>query len=608
MQERQIRLSETRQIVLSKQAGEKQLARVRQYLFDLKDENGSYDLREIAEKELSKPELGSRYRFIIETEKNHPVLEVRHRIQRILTGLSKIETTLIGPLDQIELGDGKSLNGDIANPTFESYFRGAPLPLERNQIESITVSSQRDLNKAKPKIYVNKTEVMQRFDQGWGANHQFVDFEMSPLGEPLASRTDVSNLYVSLGLIMSSEKPGYIGISGYPFRADCPPKDNSICVFESVGPAFQRFKGVMEFRFCEPYQRGVLAGVEEFGLFVSRVDRARDFILEAYNSEGQILGTVEASDANCVFMGIRSSEPIVRLRLLSNPYLFNLNRKVDEDFCVDNVYFSPPRPLSHRSGSQEQNVITTSGEIIVGRWRIVGDLVRVQLQSTEHEIDIPIAEIRSLEFGNAAEPVAKGKRVWYAMLKDRTILEVNPLDGLTTSWFDGREMHPNEIIGLFLAPNGLRFPQADDFESSADSKGSVLVFPTGRYVVQELKLRERGLSWKKSRKREQDLWVRTGETGREADEDPTPDLLAIDFSGTSPEQIPSVWFQAPPQQDSAHGMIMLNSGQQIALGSELGIAIENFSENSVFVKWNDRLQEISFSDILRIVFPVTDAN
>lgn len=607
-QEKQIRLSQTQQIVISKQSGAKQLEMVRRYLSDLKDENGSFEFREIAEKELSKPELGGRYRFIIETEKNHPVLEVRHRIQRILGALNKLETTLMGPLDQIQMRDGGTLNGDIGNQQFECSFRGKPLRLERNQIESITVNSHSQRPAANVQPVAHKTEVVQRMDPAWSDNHLFVDFELSPAGEPLASRTDVSNLYVSQGLIMSSEKPGYIGISGYPFRADCPPKDNSICVFESVGSAFQRFKGVMEFRFCRPHQNGVQAGVNEFGLFVSRVDNARDFILEAYNSEGHILGTVEASDANCVFMGIRSAEPIAKLRLLSNPYLFNLKRKVDEDFCVDNIYFSPPQKLFHESSNPDPNITTMDGEILVGPWQIKGESVRIVLQGTELAMEFPLAEIRSLSSGNAVEPLAKGQRIWYAMLKDRTILEVSPSEGLTTGWFDNQKIRSDDLVSLWLAPNGLRFPLLGDFDSTGDNAGAVLVYPTGRYIVNNLKLSERGVSWKSSSKRQQDLWIRTGDGGRNSEEDPTPDLLAIDFASTSPEQIPTFWTRSPPNYHANHGRVLLTSGQQFVLGGELGIEFEAVSENSLRINWNGKHQDLPISQISKIVFPITKTN
>ena len=72
----------------------------------------------------------------------------------------------------------------------------------------------------------------------------------------------------------------------------------------------------MELRFCLPNQQSVRAGVHELGLFIARVNHSRDFIMEAYNADGQILGSVEASDQQYVFMGIKSSEPIVFVRIL----------------------------------------------------------------------------------------------------------------------------------------------------------------------------------------------------------------------------------------------------------------------------------------------------
>ena len=80
-----------------------------------------------------------------------------------------------------------------------------------------------------------------------------------------------------------------------------------------------------------------------------RIEHSRDFIMECYNADGQLLGAVESTSRPCVFCGMKSSEPICRIRVLSNPYLFRTSRAIDENYAIDELCFSPPVPTISNS-------------------------------------------------------------------------------------------------------------------------------------------------------------------------------------------------------------------------------------------------------------------
>ena len=113
-----------------------------------------------------------------------------------------------------------------------------------------------------------------------------------------------------------------------------------------------------------PNQGSVAAGVMEFGMQMARVNHSRDFIVEAYNADNQLLASVESSDEPCVFSGIKSTQPIAKIRILSNPYLFRIDRAIDEDYAVDSICFSPPVPIDSLTPKDQPSVTLNNGDLL----------------------------------------------------------------------------------------------------------------------------------------------------------------------------------------------------------------------------------------------------
>lgn len=633
-----------------------QVRQVQQWLRDLG--SPAYEDREQAEKALSESAVALRFKNLIEVAVDHPDFEVSYRATRILEFLRRanIQPGISNELssesfDRLQLTNGETSVGDCGEFEMIGQFRGNNFRLNRQLISGlsrISEPSPSDLRLTQPKEREStpfRVDVFQRYQDEFYLEHQtLVDFEKSPTGEDLPMRFNVNSLYQNKGLLLNSEKPGYIGISGYRFRSADPPGGNSVCVFEAVGNSFKRYKGVMEIRFCVPNQPHRAAGVHEFGLFLTRVDNPRDFIMEAYDVDGHLLAAVEASDAQTVFTGIKSTEPIAFLRVLNNPFLYLLkrhsedgnkkisddlirigfNRKIDEDYCADDFIFSEPIPLDSVSiHEKDQDELEDLGDLIVMKDgnRLRGSalyqrnllIVRSKhLMEKMGPLEVPLADVHAIHFRKPSKPVPKGQRVWMAQMIDGTILRVDPTDHFRVEWFDGLQLPADQIVAIWLAPNQLRYPWM--LPNMVDPQFPLLVFPTCIFKLTDLAMTEEGYRWDRHQKIEQDIFIRAlaNDDGSlsidrgSLEDDPTPDITQIDFESTSIELIPTLWLQAPVNKNPTWGQIRLVDGQSFTLGGELGLQLLAMDEDSVTIGWLNQQQQIPLAQIDTIRFPETN--
>ena len=601
LQQRTIPVSEIRELALSGQSGSKQVSLIRQYLTQLSSRD--YLERETAEGHLADSKIAGRFRSLVKSESAHPNLEVRTRIARILEKLQVTNVETGEDFDLLVLNDGSQIRGDVGELKLDCEYRDQQLSFSRAEIHSLTTPKKTAAVEVNAKPV--SIEVFQQPDEIFFRPEQTtIEFEKAPNGQELTRNSDVSEMFVPLGLLLASEKPGFVGVSGYGFKFPMPPRENSVCVFESSGTTSKRFKGVMEFRFCLPNQRSVMGGVREFGLFMARVDQPRDFILEAFNAEGQILATVEASDAKCVFLGIRSSEPITFARLSSNPYLFSIHRKIDEDYAIDNVCFSPPVPVPGLRESQAGLLRLQNGDLLQGQAiRFAGNQVSINLSELNSDIVVPLDTLHNIRFESQATPLVAGQRNWFAMLTDRSVIKVDPIQNFRSELFGGRSISREEISALWFANNKIRFPCRGDFELGQ----SVLVFPTCRIAIADLELQSGRIIWTVDKKLEQNLWIENEGSGRNDTtyEDPTPNLQQVDFADTSPELIPTLWLREPPPRRTETGLIRLADGQQLVLGGANRFAIKEIQPDSVLVvDRSGQVETIPLTKISAIDFPL----
>ena len=636
MTKKSIPFSDVKQLLLSKAPASKQVARIQRFLSML-DGKDFLD-REKAEEQLSDPNIGGRFKSLIKLRAKSGSPESRYRINRILERLNGQEELALSEFDQLTLKDGTVLEGDAGDLNIQCDFRGNKSSFKRDAIRLI--STPVDLPKllaAEEEIQVRMYHSHEEVDEKGEATPHFyrddqvmVDFNNAPKGAELKRQTSVNDTFIPFGLRLDTAQVGYIGISGYPFKfSPLPVSGNSICVFETVGTYAKRFKGITEIRFCLPNQASVPAGVREVGLFIARVNHSRDFILEAYNADGELLAAVESTDKPCVFAGVKSNEPIAKLRILSNPYLFRVDRAIDEDYGVDSICFSPPVAVPSPADSKPGVIRLKNGDLIKAvqlseeetkgqsaspalnsklfdTIKIDNNSVSIQVSQT-NRMTFRLDELQTIRFANELNgTLGKNKKLkigaanqspntWMAILKDRSTISVQPGLKMTSTSFN-LSFKAEDILGLKVSRNPTRYPEASDFRMG----NRVLVFPTCRIASNNLSLSEIGYDWKASdEKIEQPVQIDQDED----EQDPTPNFTSVNYDKNSPEIIPTLWLAPPKSQMPGTGKLRLTDGQQLTLGGANGFKIAGFEDGAVIVSIAGEKTPIPIKKVLSIDFP-----
>ena len=596
MSREEVSLSDVKQLVLSSSPASEQVADIRRLLNSL--ESQDYLERQSAEVKLSNPDVGGNFRTMIKTQADHSSYEVRYRVRRILDSLDTDDVTPSeSEFDILTLNDGTVIEGDVGDIEIPSQFRGRKKVFKRADIRMIGIPKQANEIVA-PDAEV-KVEMFHQYTNNFYLPAQtIVDFDTAPSGAEIKRNSNVNDMFTDRGLKLSTEQKGYIGISGYGFKFANKPvaTGNSICVFETLGTYAKRFKGTMEIKFCMPNQASVSAGVNEIGLLMARVNHSRDFIVEAYNADGQILASVESSDEPCVFAGIKSSEPIAKIRILSNPYLFRIDRSIDEDFAVDSICFSSPVPVTVSKGDLPM-VRLKNGDLIKGEAIEIKDASTVSIDLSNREsIDIQLDEVDSINFANAGKP-SSNEKMWMAMLPDRSTIHVEPGELFTSKSFAPLTFKPNELLAIWSARNGARFPSASDFQEGK----TVLVFPTCRIVSDSVEFSNKGFSWGKDAKKLLQPVKIEGDEREE--EDPTPQFTKAEYGDAWPESIPTVWTNPPKTRPAKTGRLQLANQQQLTLGPNALFQFVKIDDKSVTVSTGNQEFKISLKELSSIEFP-----
>ena len=611
--EQPCKLGDLKRINLTDKPASMQISQVRGLLNQL--DSDDYAERNRATARLSEPDLGIPFRELIESESENESLEVRARVEKILMELKSTKETKQPEFDILHLNDGTVLKGDVGELVFKCTYRGQEIVLKRDSIRRLSAGTV-----PAPAAKVDGTLAVESIHKHQAKFFQdpqrMIDFE-SALTSDDQTNKDLTTEYLDRGVIMTADGKGYVGLSGYPFKyPETPTGGQSACVVDASGLYRKRFEGAMQFSFCMPGLPDIPAGVNEFGLFLSRVDHPRDFILEAYNAESQLLGTTEATDELCVFLGIRSNQPIAFVRILSNPYLFEVDRKIDSNYAIDNIWFGKPKALTHALVARNPGGVSTislkSGEMIgADDIRFNGETTRAFDAILGKQFKIPNDEISSIRFpvGEAQtlfrRPIPTSNE-WLVMLKDHSILKVTPGEAFTSALLEGKSFKPEEIMAIWSERDPMRYPEKGDFENAKN----VLVFPTCRWQT-NVQFADSRVSWRKGEQVLQPVYPRleqeetkTGKVRNDRREDVTPKFTSFDFNKRTESQMPTIWLAQPKLTPATQGAVYLNDGQKISFGDESGFSLSSLGKREVELTGSDQQSfKIPVTDIREIRFP-----
>ena len=602
-----INLSQVAKIDLTDRPASVQILRVKKLLSDL--DSDEYHVRVAAQNELSQPTVGRRFKELIEAELTNDSLEVRSRVRQVLKSFEKASEIDKPEYDLLYLKDGRVLVGDVGEFVLKCKYRDQDLSLKREFLRRITKTV--DSNETVKEGPVFGQMLHRHIDDFFKNPDRFIDFETDQQGNELKSGAEVSQVFSSRGVIFEAEAKDYIGVSGFPLKfQDFPTGGNSVCPIDQSGGYTKKFRGVIRISFCKPGLPDAPAAVHEFGLFASRIDNPRDLILEAYNADSQMIACVEATDQAMVFLGVRSNQPIAFVRVLSNPYLFDVTRRIDETYVIDHVWFGEPVGLDDaklaRVGDQLGTLVLQDGSILsVEDIRFTDNGVQVFEPQMKRRMTFSMDEVHSVRFGvqqklklvsNTSSQLRMPNPAsdrWAVMLDDGSVLAATPGETFRPELLEDVELGEDQVVGFWAMRDHLRFPIAGDFEKGKH----VLVFPTCR-IATEVKLADNEVSWKKGSKIEQPIFA------GEPTEDVTPQFNRFVFDRRLESQMPTVWLRKPSVGNPDWGSIDLVDGQKIVLGSENGFSIQSMNDQQLTIVGMDGVEvRLPMAQVYSIKFP-----
>lgn len=588
---REVRFDELQQLRLTPEPIGGQATRVAQLIADL--DHPDYRVREEAERLLSEPKIGGRFEEMIRKSRDTGSMEAQYRINRILQNLVEHVNLEPAKMDRLLLKDGQQFSGDATRLEIRGRVLGKPVRLARDQIRHVFGPGEFKVHRpieSGDRLMAATTVLQPAAPFFENASDTVLDFENDPYGSSIALNDRMNDMFVSQGLRLSSDSPRYVRSIRFSFKL-CPLGEGikAICVHD---PETNRtFRGVTYIDFCVPGQPDVAAGVHRFGVFVERVDHSRDFVAEALDQFGNVVGYSEATDQGCWFIGFDSKIPIARVRILQNRYLPDSGRNLDEMYALDNLTYDAPVILEPPPTwvDSPAYVHVESGSIVA-----LQQMVLTDTGATGHSADLQQSvslgrdQVRAVHFPSRS--VAAPKSHWYVMLKDGSTVLCRYQNGFRLALWNDHPVSLDEIVGFWPASGPGRSAPPEDFESGKP----VVVFPGCRVLADDLVLAGDVLEWNPdSAHQTQTVILADNEKPSELD-DPCPNISLIRMD--APKPAPTVWFH-PPLVDPDQPHIVTADGQRWMTGEDGMFTIKAIHDRSIRIQFGNEERNIPFGDL-----------
>lgn len=571
-----IKFSDVRSLSLTTEPASEPMAMILKLVQQLDDD--SFSIREAAERELRK--TGRRFRSVINQAQQPATLDGRYRLNRIINLIRSGTKEKLIELDRLTLKSGRVLNGDAGQLEINCSYLGSELSIGRQQMLSlqqpVPVAQTRPAGDIQP-VRVELFHDLVSFQKS--GKHKLLDFEKNGKGIPLSRQENISDSYTGDGIRFGTNFPkGFVGESGYPFNfKDQPPGDNSVCVYKSFAGT-QRFLGVMEFTFCAPGKPSIDHGVYEFGCFIATVKRSRDILLEAFDAQGRLLGVCESSNGLCTFCGIKSNVPIAKLTIRSNPWMTELRNRVDQDYAVDNVYFSSPVPID--SSFEKRHFRASNGDYISTSYsRFVGEN-KLEFNS-RHLAMLSVDPVEASSIGiQIPQPKRRPREDWMMLRSDNSTLRWSPQRPFFSTTLQ-QQVDLKDIVAIWPEKKAMHYPVAGDFTGGKN----VLVFPGCRVATNGLVVDKNGYRTKNETVLQESL----GEsTSKATDGTPLPDddvvPKNIDYSFDTANQkqfeIPTIWFREPSPISASQGFVRTSTGEILIFGPDSKMQLKSIGSSN----------------------------
>lgn len=614
-----IPLAQIDRLVLSEMPASQKVSEVRKTLEQLNSDD--FWQREEAQQRLSDRDFGGPFRTLIETFADSPSAEVRYRVERVLSELGEYAQQGPTEFDLVVLKSGRELKGDAGQFQWPVRADGHSLAVNRSQLRMVRSPRVWPVSELRPAMDFDVEIIRQPDGKLLLPEQTIIDFEDDTHGNPLSRKAVVSDTWLAEGIRFLTPVEGHIAISGYGFKfPETPTGRNSACVFifNKARQTYDRFRGTVMVEFCVPGQPNVPAGVNEFGVYVARINHERDFILEAFNAAGQIIATVEAGQRDCALLALKSNQLITRVRVRSNPYLHQLSRKIDEDFAIDTVCFSTPIPVSARPSRSLAVQLNNGNRWAASSVKLANDrAVSFRSSDLNRDISLPFEQIRQVDLTGGNQMTLKnllkpgsggsnaGSGTWKVRLKDGSVLNVRAGRRMATLLQSGIEFDPEDFSALWHSSESLRLPTPGDF----DDASTVVVFPTGRVTTDRMKFDSRSSSWQTKEKRLQP--VATDNSDADSAADLIPDINSIQYAKAGDAKlgtVPSIWQQPPQSIPDSAGLVRTVDGQMMVLGQSGMFELDDVNQRilTLLYKPSGDKVEVKIENLQSIRFPAVN--
>lgn len=609
---RTIKFEDVQEVVLVANATSSRIVEVQELLGDLGSDE--YQRREKAELALANPKLSSDFISMIRGFKENADLETQFRIDRILVEInaySDVEPANF-QLDRLTLKDGTTLEGEMAANEFAVDFRGQTVSLPRHTVAKISSISRNELPANVPVQVKTFNQAADFYD---APGQTIIDFQTDAFGNQMADRYDLSETYSSYGLLTRSpEARNKVGSVLYGFKNAPIQLEGRKCA--AVVSPIKKFEGIAEFTFCVPGELANTAGVHRFGMLFEEVDHSRDFVVEAFDAYGNMLGNVEATDQKCCFAGFESSVPIAKIRIQKNPYLklLGLEREIDATYAFDNLVFTTPVAIDVSTYSKNPYVRLRNGDTLV--LTTLSTVLTEEFIScaspvqSSKQIKIPITDVDAIVNRQPRIRTKTGTdpTIWMALLDDQSVnLAYVNSDVIAVDDIAKRDIDPARIVCLWPAGSPLRMPETGDFVEGK----TLLIYPSCRIQASDFKIGEKAFSWNVDSKK---ITQKVNLKPADADdaEEPDPDFTPADSKyvyGDSKGHRPTIWLKAPQPLNRKVGRIITLDGRHLLFGGDSGTELTRLMRASVLLTTDDpksgaqKKKVVRMREIVSIMFP-----
>jgi hypothetical protein len=310
---------------------------------------GADDFRQREQAQLTLRKLGAAIRDDLEAcLQLSRDTETRARLRALLAALPAAKVPSgrsTAAFDRLHLDE--PLWGYLGNQGIPIVVGGTRLRLTRRDVQSMTVTRPEGLTPGRPVAVPEGFARVGENDFPPGCVEE--PFERTPEGRPLQIGENIEKLFISKGFVLSTSiTTSYVSVNNYTVQG----KSRGL----SAATHQPLWEGEITITFVEPGHEQVPAGVSYFGCYIAAV-MPRGTSLVAYDLLGRELGKIHTERHNTDFLGVRSSVPIHRIRIVPNI-------QIDRDYTLDDFIFLPVRSSEFAHPSR-YTVLTSGGERVL---------------------------------------------------------------------------------------------------------------------------------------------------------------------------------------------------------------------------------------------------